>query len=339
MPRMEQQKIDEETSTPERPLPTLMRRPLLHWPTHQRWLALAAVVSALLGLVWLLYTVPRQAAPTALLPATPAETLLSGVVASMDSPLFAYSPGWTIDERGADPIEPIDPWLTPSGVVSFEYFGDELSLQLAVGNFWGYLFVTVDGEPANLLPIIDGNVNSLGERAGYRTFLEPEAQTDQGPASRWVRVHRAEGAPGDRHQVRVEVWRSWGQTPLRGVAIDQALSSPALPIWPGVALLIGAFWSALAAWSVASSAKSRLANRRAVGTFDRLRHSRFLPAFLTNGGYSSRRAAPSCWLPAGYGSTSGGWLSLALGCWRWSRRHGRRFGWPLCSLPCHFITP
>ncbi|RME59986.1 MAG: hypothetical protein D6790_09955, partial [Caldilineae bacterium] len=175
-----------------------------------------------------------------------AEALVPGVVARMDSPVFRYTPGWQVSPAGADPAEPADPWNEPSGQVTFAYQGRSLALNLAVGAYWGYIYVTVDGAPANRLVVIPGNVNSTGSLAGYKPLLAPERQTPQGPAPQWVMVHRApdEGP----HQVEVEVWRSWGQIPVRGVAVDGLPPQP-LPLWPGVALaLLGAILLIVAGW-------------------------------------------------------------------------------------------
>jgi O-antigen ligase len=161
----------------------------------------------------------------------------------MDSPAIAYTDGWTVDATGASPAEPVDPWHTPSGDLTFTYAGRDLALLLAAGDYWGYLYVTVDGQPANLLVVLPGNANSRGEAAGYRTLFAPEAQTPDGPAPAWVEVHRAQD--DGPHQVHVEVWRSWGERPIRGIAID-VFAAPA-STWPVVALLMVGGWLALAA--------------------------------------------------------------------------------------------
>ena len=209
-------------------------------------LTLCALAAGLFvaGLAWIFFTLPswRMATPPPLL--SPNEHLAPGTIATMDSAAFIYSPNWVVNSTGADPAEPDDPWAQPSGVVTFNYVGDLLALQLATGAYWGYLYVTVDGEPANLLAHIPTNPNSLGDDAGYKTFYEPEHQTAAGPSARWVRVHRAGSTLGtgrtQSHQVRVEVWRSWGQIPLRAAAVDALPSSS--PIWPGVALLLAGGW-------------------------------------------------------------------------------------------------
>ena len=173
----------------------------------------------------------------------------------MQSPAFIYSPGWTLSTVGADPGEPADPWNEPAGVVEFTYQGNELALRLATGDYWGYLYVTVDGEPVSMLPTIHGNENGQGTPSSYKPLYDPEnrsARPEDGAALEpvWIRVHDASDATTP-HEVRVEVWRGWGQTPLRAVAVD-ALPPEPPPIWPGVALLVAAFWLAVAGlWTVA----------------------------------------------------------------------------------------
>jgi O-antigen ligase len=181
-----------------------------------------------------------------------AATLRPGVVANMDSPALIYSAGWHVSPEGADPREPADPWVEPSGVLTFTYTGRDLALRLAPGDYWGYLYITVDGAPANRLAVIPGNPNALGQPAGYRTFYAPERP---GMSPVWVPAHRTDD-PTQLHTVRVEVWRSWGQTPLRGVAVD-ALPAPRFPLWPGLlAALVG---TGLLIWTWPPSITTRLA--------------------------------------------------------------------------------
>jgi hypothetical protein len=205
-------------------------------------LALLAVILALAAgcYFWL---APHTDEQIDLLSPQPVEQLLSGSVASMSSPLFSYTPGWQVDARGANPPEPVDPFVTPSGVITFDYTGRELALQIAVGDYWGYFFVTVDDQPANLLANIPGNTNSSGQASGYKPLYAPDAQTYDGPSVQWLPVHLARNSD-DVHHVRIEVWRSWAVTPLRAVAVD-ALPPPPRPIWPGVGLMIAALWCAL----------------------------------------------------------------------------------------------
>ena len=205
---------------------------------------------------------PVSAPPVSATPVN-APALIPGVVAAMTAPAFAYSPGWTVNDRGADPAEPADPWTTPAGVITFSYTGRDLLLRLAPGDYWGYLYVTVDDAPANRLPRLPGNLDAQGRPAGYRTLYAPTRQTADGPTPLWQLVHRApDNGP---HRVRVEVWRSWGQAPLRGVAVDAQTPAP-WPRWPvaaagllGLALVGSALLPPLLRRAAKSAPRRRLA--------------------------------------------------------------------------------
>ena len=203
------------------------------------------------GAGWLAFLVSEEGVPP---PPLPVEQLVSGAAATMDSPVFAYGPGWQVSGSGADTTEPEQPWAQPSGRMSFQYRGRELALQLAIGDYWGYVFVTVDGRPANRLAVLRGNLNSVGQPAGYKPLLAPEKQSGNGPGSEWIVVHRA-NADGP-HEATVEVWRGWGQTVLRGVAVD-ALPPTSLPLWPGVLFALLGGWMAVSA--LGTVLKNRLA--------------------------------------------------------------------------------
>ncbi len=170
--------------------------------------------------------------------------LRSGAIASMDDPAFHYEAGWQVSAEGADTTEPASPWEEPSGRMSFRYYGRDLALQLALGDYWGYVFVNVDGGPANRLPVLGGNPDSSGQPGGYKPLFSPERQTPSGPSGEWLLVHRAAGE--GPHTATVEVWRGWGQTVLRGVAVD-ALPPEPLPQWPGVLAALLGGWLALSA--------------------------------------------------------------------------------------------
>ncbi len=176
------------------------------------------------------------------------KTLGSGDVVRMDSPAIVYSTGWSVGPNGADPAEPAAPEIMPSGVFTFAYTGAELALDLAVGDYRGAIYVSVDGEPANLLPASDGHNPPPALRSGYRPLYAPDAVGEDGaPVRQWVRVHKAEGAPsGIEHMARVEVWRGWGQTPVRAISVDALPAAPAA-CWPGVLLLVLAAWC-MAPW-------------------------------------------------------------------------------------------
>lgn len=211
-------------------------------PSYLRWLTLFSLFGLGIGWLYFVPTAPAALRLSAMPPMqSPTADLIQGpAVVAMDSPPFQYSAGWQVTAAGADPTEPADPWQEPSGTLTFRYQGADLALALAMGNYWGYLYVTVDGEPANQLPHLAGNRNSQGELAGYRTFYVPEAQHPDGPTPQWVLIHRDDEATGT-HVVTIEVWRSWGQWPLRGVAVD-AWPAHGWPRWPGIVMLLCAGW-------------------------------------------------------------------------------------------------
>lgn len=234
------------------------------------------------GLLWLLLVMPWQPCDACGAAPVVATALTPGVVATASTPAIGYSPGWRVTDAGADPAQPAAPWVTPAGVITLTYTGDALWLLLAPGDYWAYLYATVDDQPANRLATIGGNLDSRGEAAGYTTLLAPELAAQTSSARlRWVEVHRAQSlvqsllqslpqsllqflpqSPGvtPREQtVRLEFWRGWGQLPLRGVAVDPPAAAlqpagarlpwVAAPRWPGVLLLIsgiglagGAIW-------------------------------------------------------------------------------------------------
>lgn len=220
------------------------------------------------------------AEPLVAAPPTRVDTLTPGIVATLDSPAFHYSPGWQISALGADPSEPVDPWIAPTGIITFSYTGADLLLKLALGDYWGYLYVTVDHLPANHLTNVPGNTNHAGMSAGYRTFYAPELQHERGTTPQWILAHRASD-PTQRHDVRIEVWRSWSQTPLRAIAIDaQTLPPPSR--WPFVALLVLGLATLTFAMITSGFTPARIPGIRALGN---------LLAFLTQFMSEPRRRA------------------------------------------------
>src|SRR3954452_7734183 len=106
------------------------------------WFVLAAIL-LVAGIVGLRFSA-APAPPVVAAAPTRVERLLPNSVATLDSSPFHYSPGWKVTAQGADPSQPADASTQPSGVVTFTYSGGDLLLQVAQGNYWGYLYVTVD---------------------------------------------------------------------------------------------------------------------------------------------------------------------------------------------------
>jgi O-antigen ligase len=134
----------------------------------------------------------------------------------------------------------------------------------SVGDYWGYLFATVDGRPANRLPPRLSHAALHSKATGYKPLLAPERSLAGAPIAEWLKVdHSDDEGP---HEARIEVWRSWGQTPLRAIAVD-ALPPDEVPIWPGVAMLVAAVWLAFPLWlwlaGLATSALRRMSPRMA----------------------------------------------------------------------------
>jgi O-antigen ligase len=180
-------------------------------------------------------------------------TLTRGTAAAMDSSVFTYSPGWTVTPDGADPTEPAEPLTEPAGTLSFTYPGGDLYLLVAPGDYWAYLYVTVDGQPANHLPLIPSNPDSRERAAGYKPLLAPERarNADGSLEPRWLLVHHADEKKA--RNVLIELWRGWGQTPLRGVAVDlpagarvepdgPSLAQLSVPPWPPVLVVLAGLW-------------------------------------------------------------------------------------------------
>ncbi|MCB9114099.1 MAG: O-antigen ligase family protein [Caldilinea sp.] len=235
------------------------------------WLLIVAAALALLaGITWLGMASRNNACAPCVPPdPLPLNNLGPSAVARMDSSIFGYSAGWLVSEHGADPPEPPDPDVEPAGDLTFPFTGRTLWLRLAPGDYWSYLYVTVDEQPANLLATIRDNDDSQGNAAGYMTLLAPERAVDGQPAPLWVPVHRSES--DGPHQARIELWRGWGQTPLRGVAVDLPAASALdaagtqraaqMPLWPGmVLLLIGGWGTSVAGYTLLARRTDRISS-------------------------------------------------------------------------------
>ncbi|MEZ4580612.1 MAG: hypothetical protein R3A10_02950 [Caldilineaceae bacterium] len=203
----------------------------------------AGLIAAGVGLLLWRDRVP---APPAMPAPSTVDALTPQTVAAMDSPAFAHSDGWRVDAAGADPSEPADPWpslparsASPTRGASWRCNWRPALTGATCSSPWTVRRPT--------LPAITGNVDSRGAPAGYTTLYAPEDHRRR-PLGRRTAQRCGPAADGSPHQARVEIWRSWGQTPLRAVAID-ALPPAAPPAWPGVLLLVSGLLCVLAAWA------------------------------------------------------------------------------------------
>ncbi len=120
------------------------------------------------------------------------------------NPAADYSPGWRFSELGADIPQRDDAHVT------FHFAGDELAMIVRRGDYRAYMFITVDGQPANLLP--------REPRGAYLIMTSP----DELPHVDTVKVADHLGA-GD-HVAVVTIDRGWNQWALIGWSSRAALN-------------------------------------------------------------------------------------------------------------------
>ena len=140
----------------------------------------------------------------------------SGVLAAMrrvarQSIVRSYTPlsgeaewegDWEFSALGADPSE------VGTERVAIPFVGTDFALQVRRGDYRGYFYVSVDGEPANLLPWDD--------RGAYLVLTSP----DRAPQVASIPV--ATGLLDGPHLARIAVERGWDQWPLAGWSVTRA---------------------------------------------------------------------------------------------------------------------
>ena len=135
---------------------------------------------------------------------------------------------WEISELGADPSQ------AGGERVSIPFDGTGFSLQVRRGDYRGYLYVSVDGRPANRLP--------REERGSYLVLTSPDYTPQV------VTITVAEGLADGPHSALIVTERGWDQWPLVGwCAIrgpDMRLYDRALPATVVLAIvaLLGLVW-------------------------------------------------------------------------------------------------
>lgn len=161
------------------------------------------------------------------------------------NPLATFSEGWRFGELGADIPE------RPDAQVTFTFNGDSLALIVRRDNYRAYTYVTVDGQPANLLPV--------DERGAYLIMTSPDLQ----PAIDTVAV--ADGLGPGPHTAELTIDRGWNQWALIGWSSrtdSPDMQSYALVQWltalVGLGTLVLVVWSApRARWPAAVRAIRR----------------------------------------------------------------------------------
>ncbi len=133
---------------------------------------------------------------------------LGRAVTTFHTPLSGaavWEGGWEISEQGADPSEA----GSQSGAdrVVIPFVGTDLALRVRRGDYRGYFFVSVDGEPANLLP--------QEQRGAYLVLTSP----DYTPQIATIPV--ASGLDDGPHEAVIVAERGWDQWPLVGWSVSR----------------------------------------------------------------------------------------------------------------------
>jgi len=137
---------------------------------------------------------------------------------------------WEFSELGADPSEDGDERVT------IPFPGTDFALRVRRGDYRGYFFVSIDGEPANLLP--------QEERGAYLVLASPDG------APQVVTIPVASGMDDGDHVAEVVAERGWDQWPLAGWSASRVPDTTAHR-WAlaglgalGFMFLAGAVWGA-----------------------------------------------------------------------------------------------
>ncbi|RME37635.1 MAG: hypothetical protein D6793_03910, partial [Thermoflexia bacterium] len=116
------------------------------------------------------------------------------------SGIATWEGGWELSELGADPGQ------EGTYTVTIPFWGTDFGLRVRRGNYRAYLYVTVDGEPANLLP---------RDEAGraYVILTSPDYQPQE------ITIPVARNLAPGAHTAIVVAERGWDQWPLAGWSV------------------------------------------------------------------------------------------------------------------------
>lgn len=110
-----------------------------------------------------------------------------------------YSPGWKFAPPVVDIPRPDNTSSAPTLIIPFE--GTRLDLRVNRGDFQGYLWVSIDGKPANALP------RATGGRA-YVVLTDPLRQSANVTVARYL--------PDEAHTATITAEGGWGQWAISG---------------------------------------------------------------------------------------------------------------------------
>ena len=120
-----------------------------------------------------------------------------------DTPLTGeadWEGGWDLSSRGADPSQAGS--LAQTDRVTIPFTGTGFALRVRRGNYRAYLWIRIDGEPANRLPQVD--------RGAYLVLSSPDYEPQV------VTLPVASGLPDGPHVAEIVADRGWDQWPLVG---------------------------------------------------------------------------------------------------------------------------
>jgi O-antigen ligase len=112
---------------------------------------------------------------------------------------------WEFSEWGADPSQAGS--LDGTDRVTLPFTGTDLALRVRRGSYRAYLWVSVDGDPANRLPQV--------ERGAYLVLSSPDHEPQV------VTIPVAAGLGDDPHVAQVVADRGWDQWPLVGWRVSR----------------------------------------------------------------------------------------------------------------------
>jgi O-antigen ligase len=116
------------------------------------------------------------------------------------SPYARYSGVWTVSERGAD-----IGWVGDSQL-EFDFMGDSISLLAREGDYTAYLYITVNGQPANALP---RDTSGNAYLVLTSDTLEPETRL----------IPLAHDLGAGNHTLHIVADRGWDRWSIAGFAV------------------------------------------------------------------------------------------------------------------------
>jgi hypothetical protein len=167
-------------------------------------------------------------------------------------PAVAYTGAWEFSDLGAD-----IPEAYAGASVTLTFAGTELGLRVRQGDYRGYLYVSVDGQPANRLPIDD--------RGAYLVLTSPQ---EGAPQVSTVLV--AAGLAASRtHTAVIVPERGWDQWALAGFSVGGPPPSPGYR-WAFAGLFGFALLAGVGAWYWGRGLVWEAAARRSLALWSRL---------------------------------------------------------------------